>query len=80
MVHPEYCCSACGEYHTHWCLQSGREKCEMGNDKPLMHNGVVHGTVHESGEMSVHLDIKTGELMKNAKEYKDMGDHVEIIT
>lgn len=52
-------------------------------EKPLMHKGVLHGIVTKEYdgklEMDVHLDIKTGELLDNAKEIKDMGDYYEIL-
>lgn len=48
-------------------------------EKPLRHNGVDHGIVHSNGEMSVNLDISTGNLLKTMKQLVDMGTHYEII-
>jgi hypothetical protein len=50
---------------------------------PLMHNGRLHGYVTsddgENLEMSVHLDIPTGELLEKRKSIEKRGDHYEIL-
>jgi hydroxylamine reductase (hybrid-cluster protein) len=52
---------------------------ELWEEKPIRYKGEDHGTMHANGEMSVHLDIKTGNLLKNMKQLIDMGTHYEII-